>query len=222
MEFIHTDTPEIIELQSTTTNKGRWYTLPSGEKLASITTILGAKEKPAITEWRMSLGPKKADKETKRCADRGEAVHLMAEHYLDNKELNFRDYKPEHVKLFNQLKFKLNKINNIRAQEIPLHSAALRVAGRVDCVAEYEDILSVIDFKTANNNKDTGMVEDYFLQATAYAIMYHEMYGVAIEDIVILIAVERGITPMVYRRKIYDYVEPLLDRINTYYNDLKK
>jgi genome maintenance exonuclease 1 len=222
MRFIHTDIPEVIELQSKTTNKGRWYTAPNGNIYASVTTVLGAKEKPGLTEWRNMLGTKKADKETKRCADRGEAVHKMAEDYLNNIEEPTKKHKPDNVKLFNQLRFKLNKINNIRAQEVPLHSDSLRLAGRVDCVGEYEGVLSIIDFKTSNNNKDEILVEDYFLQCTAYAIMYNELYGTAIDDIVVLIAVEKGMTPMVYKRKIYDFVKPLLSRINTYYEELEK
>lgn len=217
MIFKHTNKPIFQELSAKVTNGQRWYATPNGVKYPSVTTILGAKEKPYLKEWQESLGIAKAKKETARCSDRGTAVHEMAEHYLDNKENPTKGHSAANVRMFNQLKFKLNKINNIRVQEVPMYSDVLKVAGRVDVVGEYEGVLSIIDFKTSNNNKTEEMVEDYFLQCTAYAIMYHEMFGVAIDDIVILIAVEKGMAPMVYRKKIDDYVKPLLERINMFY-----
>ncbi len=215
--FIHTNVPLHEELEAKITNNQRWYTTPSGIKYPSVTTILGEKEKPWLEAWRTMLGPQKAAKETQRCADRGEAVHLMAERYLQNDPDPTKDQERSDIKLFNQLKLRLNKINNIRAQEIPLYSHKLKLAGRVDVVGEYDNVLSIIDFKTSNGNKDDTMIEDYFLQSTAYAIMYHELFGEAIEDIVILIAVEKGMMPLLFKRKIDDYVVPLLERINTFY-----
>lgn len=168
------------------------------------------------------MGHEAADIETKRCGIRGEAVHLMAELYLKNEKAPTKDQMGSDIKLFNQIRPILGNINNVRAQEIPLFSDKLRLAGRVDVVGDYKGTLSVIDFKTSNNTKYPGMVQDYFLQSTAYAIMYFEMFDIPIEDIVIIIAVERGMAPMVYVKKIDDYVEPLLERINTFHADTNK
>jgi len=216
--FIHTNTPEITELDATLIGGKRIYTTPQGKKYASVTTVLSDGPKPWLEDWRQSLGKSKADIESKRATDRGTAVHLLAEHYLNNEENFTKGHDVANIRLFNQIKIPLNRINNIRAQEVPLYSDMLRLAGRVDVVGEYEGVLSIIDFKTSNNNKDAAMVEDYFLQCTAYAIMYHELFGEAIEDIVVIIAVEKGMMPMVYKRKIDDFVAPLLKRINTYYD----
>jgi genome maintenance exonuclease 1 len=199
----------------------RWYRCPNGEAYPSITTVLGHGDKPWLENWRNMLGDAKADREQKRCAQRGTAVHEMAEKYLMNDKNPTKGYKAEHARLFNQIKVRLNKINNIRAQELFMYSEQLRLAGTVDCIGEYDGTLSVIDFKTSNNNKDESMVQDYFLQCTAYAIMYFELFDEPIEDIAVVIAVEKGMMPMVYRRKIDDYVGPLLDRINTFYDDMK-
>jgi len=219
--FIHTNVPPIQELTDKITNGQRWYTTPSGVKYPSVTTVLGAKEKPWLEDWRNSLGPQKADKEMKRCAERGTAVHKLAEDYLNNVENPAKGHDPLNVKLFNQLKLRLNKVSNIRAQEVPLYSDMLKIAGRVDLVAEYDGVLSIIDFKTSNNNKTEDMIEDYFLQCTAYALMYDELFGEFIEDIVVLIAVEKGMMPLLFKRKIDDYVKPLVDRINMFYKKQK-
>ena len=166
--------------------------------------------------WQQSLGANKAKKEMNRCADRGTAVHEMAENFLNNDPNPTKGRDADHVKGFNQLKFKLKKIDNIRMQEAPLYSHMLGIAGRVDCVGEYDGVLSIIDFKTSNNNKDRDWIEDYFLQATFYAIAWHELTGEAIEQIVILMSVEKGMVPLVFVDTIDKYVEPLLKRIDEY------
>ena len=219
--FTHIHQPDYQELKTEMQRTGRWYTTPDGTKFASVTTILGHEPKPAVTEWRNMLGSKKADRETKRCCDRGEAVHLMAEHYLNNVEDPTSGHTADNIKIFNQLKFRLNKIDNIRAQEIPLYSTTMRTAGRVDCIGEYDGTLSVIDFKTSNNNKTDDMVFDYKLQCTAYALMYEEMFGVQIDRFAVLIGVERGMMPMVYTGTIDEYIEPLLVKIQQFYNKVK-
>lgn len=219
--FKHTNVPSFDELSTVTKRGKRWYVTPSGEKYPSVTTVLSSEEKPGLKAWRDALGSTKAAKETKRCADRGTAVHEMIEHYLNNVDLSdvTNGHTSANVRLFNQIKARLKKIDNVRIQEVPLYSDRLQLAGRVDCVAEYDGTLAIIDFKTANNNKDLDMVHDYFLQCTAYAIMYSELFDEAIEDIVVIIGVEKGIVPMVYRKKIDDYIAPLLKRIRKFYNE---
>jgi len=217
--FIHTNEPQYKELETKHSGGKRFYKTPNNVFYPSVTTMLSHQPKPWLEEWRQSLGYEAAAKETKRCIERGEATHLMAERYLKNDPTPTTNQLLEHIPLFNQLKFLLNKIGNIRAQEIPLYSNALELAGRVDCIGEYEGELSVIDFKTSTNNKDYTMVYDYFLQCTAYAIMYREMFHVPINMIVVLIAVERGIMPLKFKRPINEFINPLVDRINTYYQE---
>ncbi len=219
--FNHINTPKFEELDAKIKRGQRWYTTPTGRKYPSVTTVLGNQKKAGLEAWKKALGPKKAQKETKRCSDRGTVVHSMIEHFLENVEMSniVKDQEYSNVKMFNQMKTRLKKIDNIRIQEVPLYSDRMKIAGRVDCVAEYNGKLSIIDFKTSNNTKDLKMVHDYFLQCTAYAIMYSELFEEAIEDIVVIIGVEKGLAPMIYRKKIDDYVVPLLKRINTFYKE---
>lgn len=216
--FIHAPLENpLVDLKSITLPSGiRHYTTPEGNDYPSITTVLGHREKIWLKDWRESLGEEKADKETERCALRGTAVHELVEKYLNNEQDFTRGYKPEYVRGFNQLKPYLNKITNIRAQEVALHSDLLGIAGRCDCVGEFHKLMSIIDFKTSNNYKDREMIEDYYLQCTAYAIMWHERTGESIENIAILMNVERGMVPLVFKERIDKYVEPLLQRIDEY------
>lgn len=223
MKFAHVEVPTLFEVTDQMVHGQRFYTTPAGNKYPSVTTVLSSKGKDWLNNWRNMLGAEKADKETQRCAERGTAVHDMVERYLNNDEEPMKGHTREHCGLFNQIRLRLNQnVNNIRIQEAPLFSDRLKIAGRVDCIGEYEGILSVIDFKTSNNNKTADMIEDYYLQCTAYAIMYYEMYGVLIEDIVILMAVEKGIMPLVFKQKIYDYIDPLMARIDEFYAGRKQ
>jgi len=217
MLFTHTDLPPYQELSTKRIDGKRWYNTPKGIYYPSVTTVLDCIEKPWLEAWKKNLGPTNAAKETKRCADRGTSVHAMAEKYLNNDPNPTLGATPNDRGMFNQLKTKLNKIDNIRAQEIPLFSDTLQLAGRVDCIGDYAKTIAAIDFKTSNGNKTKSMIFDYCLQGTAYAIMFFEMFDEPIEDVVILIAVENGMAPLEYHVKIDDYVDPLLERINKFH-----
>jgi len=219
--FTHIGSPiEMPELKAVTAPGGkRVYHTPEGNIYPSITTMLGHKEKPWLTDWQQSLGQDKAKKETKRCADRGVAIHEMAEKYLNNETGFTKGYDQLHVRGFNQLKFKLNQINNIRLQEASLYSDRLKLAGRVDCIGEYDGVLNIIDFKTSNNNKSEQMIQDYFIQCTAYAIMWNHMTGEAVDRVTILMSVEKGMVPLIFQDSIDKYVSPLLQRIGQYYKE---
>ncbi len=214
--FKRSDSIIPLDLTSVDTPRGRFYTTPTGNKYPSVTTVLGAKEKQGLLDWRNSLGPVKADRETKRSSDRGTAVHLMVERFLNNESDPTKHQRIEHIVEFNSLKLLLKNINNIMLQESALYSDDFRIAGRVDCVGEYQGKLSVIDFKTSTNSKPQQAVTDYFLQTTAYAIMVEELYDIVIDDLVIIMSVEKGV-PLVFKGKVDDYIAPLAHRINNYY-----
>lgn len=215
--FTHLDLIHPVELKSKDGPKGRFYTTPEGAKYPSITTVLGAGDKPWLADWRNSLGAEKADKETKRAADRGTAIHAMIEKYLNNEENVTAGYTHENIADFNKLRLMLKKIDNIYTQETPLWSDTLKVAGRVDCIGEFQGVLSIIDFKTSTNDKDASKIEDYFLQTTAYALMFEERYGIRIDNVVILMTVEKGAVPLVFKREIEPYIEPLVQRVTNYH-----
>lgn len=214
--FTHLDKITPVELKVIQGPQGRFYVTPDGEKYPSVTTVLGDQEKPWLNDWRQSLGEQKANRETKRAADRGEAVHLMIERHLQNDEDPTKDQDYKHVAEFNSVKLNLKKIDNILCQETALYSDVLKLAGRVDCIADYGGVLSVIDFKTSTNSKHENMVQDYFLQGAAYATMFHEMYDIQIDQVVVIMSVEKGL-PMVFKKQVDDYLAPLCERINTYY-----
>jgi genome maintenance exonuclease 1 len=221
MQFNHISVQQIADITSKDTSRGRFYTTPSGSVYPSITTVLGHIEKPAIAEWRLSLGAVKADKETKRAADRGTAVHTMIERYLNNEEDPTVGFDHLNIREFKQLRTKLNKVDDILCQEYPLFSDTLKLAGRVDCIGHYDGELAIIDFKTSNGNKTEGMIHDYYMQTAGYAVMFQELYNIQIDKIVILMSVEKGAVPLVFKQDVDPWISPLCERINSYYKSTK-
>jgi len=180
---------KLPELVSETAPDGkRYYVTPSGSKLPSVTTVVGAQKKQAIMEWRRRVGEEVANKISRQATSRGTNVHTLCEKYLNNEELG--EMMPDAFEMFRSLKPLLNRINNIHYQEVALWSEQLGLAGRVDCIGEFDGVLSVIDFKTSKKIKTVEKVEDYWWQTTAYALFYEEIVGIPINDLVIIMAVE--------------------------------
>lgn len=205
-----------FDFPSVTTLEGRLYSIEE-RRYPSITTVLGSETKQAIKEWQKRVGQKKAEQIVKAATDRGSAVHEMIETFLNNDEVNIGTYDVSHVAAFNKIKMYLRRINNIECLENVLFSDVLQIAGRVDCIAEYGGKLSIIDFKTStSSNKTEEMIEDYFIQASAYAFMFYEMFGIEIEQIVILMTTDNGL-PLVFIKDPRFYYEKLIIRVEEFY-----
>ena len=185
-------------------------------KYPSISTICSFRNRKSIAEWRARVGAEEANKISKRATTAGTTVHSMIEDYLNN-ELDLEKYDGKHLAkiLFTQAKPMLARINNIHFQEAPLYSHEFAIAGRVDCIAEFDGKLSIIDFKTSSKEKKEEWVEGYFVQETGYAKMYEERSGIKVEQIVTLITCQTGDT-QVFIKNPDDYVPLLRDYIQEY------
>ena len=216
---------KLTELTTQTVNFKRFYETPDGKLYPSITTVLSTRNKKGLFEWRKRVGDEVANYVARTSAARGTAVHHMCEDYLNNFPTEWPDKWSEHEKkflpfcLFKQLENKvLQKIDNIRSQECALFSNKYRVAGRVDCIAEYDGKLSIIDFKTSTKERNDEWNENYYIQASAYAEMFEEQTGTPIEQIVILVVTEDGAVQEFVKEK-YDYIPLLVESIDNFTKD---
>lgn len=216
---------KLTELTTQTVNFKRFYETPDGKLYPSITTVLSTRNKKGLFEWRKRVGDEVANYVARTSAARGTAVHHMCEDYLNNFPTEWPDKWKEHEKkflpfcLFKQLENKvLSKIDNIRSQECALFSNKYRVAGRVDCIAEYDGKLSIIDFKTSSKERNDEWNENYYIQASAYAEMFEEQTGTPIEQIVILVVTEDGAVQEFVKEK-YDYIPLLVESIDNFTKD---
>ena len=187
--FIQLDENKFPKSKGMNQNGFRFYNI-DGKNYPSVTSILGIKKKEGLEQWRKNVGEAAAEWEMARAARRGKAVHTLIEQYLKGETPAIRDVLP--LGMFKLMKPYLDQINNIHCLEKIMYSHKLTLAGQVDCIAEYNGKLSVIDFKTANKERIDSWNHNYYMQCTAYAIMYEELFGTPIEQIVILQSGEDG------------------------------
>lgn len=216
MNFKHVGCDIDYDLVTETINGKRFYVTPEGKKFPSVTTITSQYNKKEILEWRKRVGEEKANQISTKAAGRGTKVHKLCEDYLNNNIDYAKGHMPSNVVLFKTIKPILDEyVNNIHAIEVPLYSNHLKVAGRVDCIAEFDGKLAVIDFKTANNLKDEEKIQNYFMQCAAYAIMYEERTGIPVPRIAVIIAVENE-NPQVFVKKRNDFTDGFIMYRNLY------
>lgn len=215
--FIHCNVPTIPDMESKTIDGKRFYFTPTGNKYPSVTTVIGSSKKHIIEQWRNRVGHETANKISAQASGRGTRVHTLCENYINNKPLG--NTMPDALELFRSIRPVIDEnVNNIHYQECALYSDMLQLAGRVDLIAEWNGVLSIIDFKTSRKIKTRDMIEDYFYQECAYALMLEERVGIAINQIVTLIAVDNE-KPLVFIEKTEDHIDGLVKVIENYRNE---
>ena len=219
MSFTH-DLIKLNELSVKTEEGKRLYQTPQGKSYPSVTTVTGILSKDDIQAWRQRIGEEKADQITRAATSRGNEVHKLAELYLKNELFSqstlFDEPKTNNYKMFEALSSVLdNKVGIVRAIEAPLYSDVLRVGGRVDLVAEWDNELAVIDFKTSSKPKKERWIDNYFMQSSAYAFMFEELTKISINKIVIAIALEK-LGTQIFIKNANDYIQQFIDLRKTY------
>lgn len=207
MNFNHVKLPDIDLKQITEESGKRFYVTPEGNRYPSITTMLSYFSRAAINEWRNRIGHEEANKISRQATNRGTKLHKIIEKYLANEDMEINN--PLQMEMFKSVLPYLNNIDNIRMQEKYLYSDYLRLAGTVDCIAEYKGKLNVIDFKTASRPKQEEWIENYFVQAAAYAIMFEERYKIPVSRLTIMIAVENDY-PQIFHKKRDEFAGKLI------------
>lgn len=190
----------------------RVYTTPTGNAYPSVTTVLKAHSQAGIQAWRKRVGDEEANRVAARAGGRGTRIHNLTEHFLNN--VDPLPVKLADKEMWNSLQKPLHRINNIRLQETALYSDTLRLAGRVDCIAEYRNELMVIDFKTSRKKKKPEYIEGYCMQVCAYGVMYQQHFNETIEKGAIIIGVEDE-KPQVFIVELTEWYDKLV-----YYRDL--
>ena len=221
---------ELNEMTAVTTDTGRQYETPEGITLPSITTVLSILSRDSIAKWRARVGEKEANRISYRASTRGTAVHEICEQYVnndpdydkymainpDNGEMKMTTRTPDLIDSFLKIKPILDeRLTVVHAQEAPLYSTHLGVAGRVDCVGVFDGKLSIIDYKTSMKPKRLDWIKNYFMQESAYSIMWEERTGMPITQLVTIISVDNH-EPQVFIEHRDNWVRPLRDTIAQY------
>lgn len=215
--FIHEDVP-FAPIERETIDGVRYYKAPGFEKyqkLPSITSVISYRNREKFKAWREKVGEQEANNITRKATHRGTDAHTLIEEYLNNAD-TFSKVLPLSEFLFKQAKPTLNRINNILCQEQSLWSFELGIAGSVDCIAEFDGELAIIDFKTSAKPKPREWIEDYFVQCAAYACMLYEMKGIMVKKFVIIMTCENGEVEVYEERDKRKYIKLLYDYIREF------
>lgn len=196
-----------------TASTGRTYLTPAGKKYPSITSVLGIISENDIREWRKRVGKAEADRVSRVAASRGTSVHSLVEDYLNNKPLELERAMPNASAAFKALQPILDsRLNDIHIQEAQLYSDHLRVAGRCDIVAKFDGVLSIVDIKTSSRVKTAEDIPNYFMQESAYAIMFEERTKIPVTNLVTIMAVDFA-APIVFKEHRDNWTKSLLETI---------
>jgi len=216
MTFIHHNYLGDLELEKKESDGMRLYNLPNGDWVPSITTVTSFYNREIFVKWRKRIGLEEANRITKRATARGTDFHQVCQDYLENKELNWDDYQPLSKFMFFHTKPYLDKINNIHAIERTLYSEYLGLAGRVDCIGEYEGELAVIDFKTSEKIKPEEWLENYFVQEMFYGSAYYELTEIPIVKLITIMVTPGGDVKIFDKRNKGDYIKLLIRYIKKF------
>ena len=202
--FIYHDFPKLERVDGP---EGRVYNTPTGKQYPSITRVTGMLTEDSIKQWRSRVGNEEANRVSTKAANRGTRIHTLCENFLQGKPVEPDMFD---VEFWNEFKPYVDKIDNIHALESKLYSDKLQVAGTVDCIGDYDGVPNIIDFKTSGKPKDINNIQHYFLQATAYSVMFEELTGIIIPDITILIGVDHD-KPQIFQQKRSSFIRQLID-----------
>lgn len=201
--FISHDIPSLKRIDG---GEARLYETPDGSKYPSVTSVLSLHSGNWLEEWKARVGEAEVKAVSNRAAKRGTAVHQLCEDYLT---LGQAKPSPFDLEMYKYLVPYLEKIDNIHALETSLYSNYLQVAGTVDCIAEYEGKLAIIDFKTSGRVKTRDDIHSYFMQTAAYAVMFEELTGIPVGHLVIIMAVDHHGT-IIFKEKRDDWIHDFI------------
>lgn len=199
---------------------GRLYKTPDGNLYPSVTTILSAGDNhDYLKEWRDRVGEKEANEISLRATRRGSRIHLYCENHLQGIENKFHPHDLDKQSYMSLVPL-LNNVSDVQCIEAALYSDKLKAAGTVDCIARYNGILSVIDWKTSKREKHRDDIHSYFIQTSAYAYMFYERTGVIIDKLVIVMAVDHD-KPLVFEENTSEWFPKFVDIRKKYSQILK-
>lgn len=197
--FIHYNFPSLKRIDS---EGGRTYLTPTGQAYPSVTSVVGLHKQAEIAKWKERVGLEEANRISSKASKRGTAIHSLCEKFLLGEEVQPHIADQE---MFNSLVPILDRIDNIMCLETQLYSHHLQVAGTVDCIAEFDGKYHVIDFKTASKPKQRDWIHDYFMQTSAYAVMFEELTGVPVGRLLIVMGVD-GEEPLLFQERRDDWI----------------
>ena len=217
MEFIHEKIDMgYVDLDRRDCEDGRRYVTLDGNAYPSVTTVLSILSEESIAKWRAKVGEEEANKVSLRATTRGTAVHAIIEKYMNNDPNYAEGYLPHVVQSLENLKPLLDKhVTKVYAQEVPLYSDHLQLAGTCDAVVEWDGVPTIVDWKTSRRPKKKANIGNYFMQLAAYAVMWEERTGMPIQQTRIVMDVD-DFHPVMYKETRDAWIDKMIETRDEY------
>lgn len=199
-----------LDIERVDSPSGRKYRLPDGTEFPSVTTILdSAYDKSDIETWKIKIGQEKAKQIFEIAKQRGTALHGNLEKYVRGETGFMRGQMPICQEDFRNMKELLDEnVRTIYGIEFPLFSRTLKSAGTTDLICDWNNTLSIVDYKNSRRSKNPEWIENYFVQSAAYGMMVNENFGTAIDQIVIIVLPESA-KPETFIRTVSQFKEKI-------------
>ena len=209
MNFIHEKIDMGYEtLDRTDAPDGRRYVTLEGKNYPSVTTVLGLVNRDKILEWRKKVGEEKANQIGLQATNRGSAVHSIIEKYLHGEDTS--DFLPHIQQSLQNLKPLIDKhVTKVFATECPLYSDHLQLAGTCDAIVEWDGVPTIVDWKTSRRPKKKANIPNYFMQLSAYAVMWEERTGMPCNNTRIVMDVD-NFHPVMYKETRDDWIKKMI------------
>lgn len=213
----------VIDLESVNVDGKRFYKTPDGQYYPSVTTVLSSQKDGSIDKWRAKVGEAEANRISRQATQRGTYLHSMCEDYLNNLDTYKRGRMPTTLELFNGIKPIIDRdVETVYGIEMALFSHRLKAAGRCDLFCKFQGMNTILDFKTSTREKKEEWIQNYFIQATTYAIMMEEMYQdfrpLKIPQLAVVIAIEDGDVPyQLFVKRTADYRDLVVETFDIYH-----
>ena len=207
------------DLKTVQVDGKRFYDV-DGKLYPSVTTILSSMPKEGLDAWRARVGEEEANRIMRTAAKRGTNVHKVAEDYLKNDPAYTKGHMPDTLRMFNQIRpWMDDNVELVYGNEIALFSHRLKTAGRCDLIARVNGEIAIVDFKTSTNPKKAEWIENYFMQVTAYALAFYEMFGLVAKKGYILVTLEEENESELLPIKNKDYIDTTVNFFKQYHTN---
>jgi len=220
LDLVDDQLPKLV--QETINGKRHYHIEGQQVYYPSVTTVISSckKTKKALFEWRERVGEAQANKISRQASSRGTAVHKLIEDYVLG-SLDTSEMMPIHLDMFSKLREVADeRIGSIKLIEGRMLSNHLRVSGTVDMIAEFDGVMSVIDWKTSAKEKKRDHIHNYFKQESAYAVMFEENLGIAVPQLVTVITNQMGSAAQVFIEKRNNWIGEFIKLRDQYESEI--
>lgn len=192
-----------VSMTPITLNNQRFYDTPYGI-YPSVNTV---------------IYPNKGSFVGNSATERGKQIHMMLENYLLGTNFPEETFTKINILCFARaLRCLDDHLGEVFGIEKFVYNREYKYAGTLDLIAEWDGVLSIIDFKSTTTENPSQ--EKHFLQTEAYRLAWNEMYPEqqAKQSVIVTAAFVKPIEPLVNTNE--KYIESFIEKVREFYDGM--